>query len=573
MITWLVFTGTVPVLLSRSRVKSMLNNALIAATATLAFGAARAEQPGATLIENVHGYTLAGDRLERFSGLLLESGRVVRTGNAADLHKAYPHAQLIDAGGKTLLPGLIDAHGHVMDLGFEMVRIRLSDTATLAQAQERIRAYAQANPQRAWYLGYGWNQVKWKLGRFPLASELDTIIADRPAALARVDGHAQWLNTQALRAAGITRDTNDPIGGRIERDAEGNPSGVLIDKAMALVDRVIPPPDDAERLTALRAALAHMNSVGLTSAGDAGDSAHTIALYRQLADQGQLSVRIYAMILETGEDFRTLSRDGPLIGYGDDRLTVRAVKLFADGALGSRGAALLAPYSDQPDQHGLLFMSDAEMESKIQTALKAGYQVNVHAIGDAANHQVLDAFEAAYQAVGGRQLRNRIEHAQVVALADIARFRQLNLIASMQPTHATSDMNMAQDRIGPERLKGAYAWRTFLKQGTRIAGGSDFPVESDNPFFGLHAAVTRTDHDNEPKGGWHPEQAMTLIEAFRAFTLDAAYAQHQDRQIGSLEPGKWADFILIDRDLFKIAPSDIWKIKVEQTWVGGERVY
>lgn len=573
MIALLVLTGTVRVMLSRSRVKYMLNNALIAAIVTLALGAARAAQPGATLIENVHGYTLAGDRLERFSGLLFESARVVRTGNAAALHKAYPHAQVIDAGGKTLLPGLIDAHGHVMDLGFENVRIQLFDTETLAQAQERIRAYAHANPQRAWYLGDGWNQVKWKLGRFPRASELDSVIADRPAALARVDGHAQWLNTQALRAAGITRDTKDPIGGRIERDADGNPDGVLVDKAMGLVDRVIPPPDDAERLTALRAALAHMNSVGLTSAGDAGDSAHTIALYRQLADQGQLTLRVYAMILDTGEDFRTLSKDGPLIGYGEDRLTVRAVKLFADGALGSRGAALLAPYSDQPDQHGLLFMSDAEMESKIQTALKAGYQVNVHAIGDAANHQVLDAFEAAYQAAGGRQLRNRIEHAQVVALADIPRFRQLNLIASMQPTHATSDMNMAEERIGPERLKGAYAWRTFLKQGTRIAGGSDFPVESDNPFFGLHAAVTRTDHDNEPKGGWHPEQAMTLIEAFRAFTLDAAYAQHQERQIGSLEPGKWADFILIDRDLFKIAPSDIWKIKVEQTWVGGERVY
>jgi predicted amidohydrolase YtcJ len=218
-------------------------------------------------------------------------------------------------------------------------------------------------------------------------------------------------------------------------------------------------------------------------------------------------------------------------------------------------------------------MSDAEMENKIETALKAGYQVNIHAIGDAANHQVLDAFEAAYRKVGGRQLRNRVEHAQVVALPDIPRFKELGMIASMQPTHATSDMNMAEDRIGKERLKSAYAWRTFLNQGTRIAGGSDFPVESPNPFFGLHAAVTRTDHANRPEGGWHPEQAMTLIEAFRAFTLDAAYAQHQEKSIGSLEPGKWADFILVDQDLFKIAPADMWKIKVEQTWVAGKRVY
>jgi len=262
-----------------------------------------------------------------------------------------------------------------------------------------------------------------------------------------------------------------------------------------------------------------------------------------------------------------------LIAYGNDRLTVRSVKLFADGALGSRGAALLAPYSDKPDQRGLLFMSNAEMQRKMETALRAGYQVNVHAIGDAANRQVLDGFEGAYKSVGGRQLRNRIEHAQVVALVDIPRFKQLDLIASMQPTHATSDMNMAESRIGPERLKGAYAWRTFLDQGTRIAGGSDFPVEEDNPFFGLYSAITRMDHHGNPKGGWHPEQAMTRVEAFRAFTMDAAYAQHQEHTIGSLEPGKWADFILVDGDLFKEPSAQIWKTKVLQTWVAGTRVF
>jgi predicted amidohydrolase YtcJ len=287
-----------------------------------------------------------------------------------------------------------------------------------------------------------------------------------------------------------------------------------------------------------------------------------------------LTVRAYVMILDTGPDFMMLSKNGPLIGYADDHLSIRAVKLLADGALGSRGAALREPYSDMPGQRGLLFMPEPELQRKIATALKAGYQVNIHAIGDAANHEVLDAFEGAYKAVGGgRQLRNRIEHAQVVELSDIPRFKQLDLIASMQPTHATSDMNMAEDRVGAARLKGAYAWRTFLDQGTRIAGGSNFPVESANPFFGLHAAVTRTDRDNRPSGGWHAEQAMTLIEAFRAFTLDAAYAEHAEERLGSLEPGKWADFILVDRDLFTIPPSDIWKIKVRQTWLGGQRVY
>ena len=342
---------------------------------------------------------------------------------------------------------------------------------------------------------------------------------------------------------------------------------------MDLADKVIPQPNIGERRAALRAALAHLSSVGLTGVGDAGVSADDIDLYKSFADQGLLSVRIYAMIGDVGGDFKSWSNSGPLLGYGNDHLTVRSVKLFADGALGSRGAALLAPYSDAATQRGLLFMTDAEMTRKIETALRAGFQVNVHAIGDAANHQVLDAFETAYRVVGGRQLRNRIEHAQVVALTDIPRFKTLDLIASMQPTHATSDMNMAEDRIGKDRLQGAYAWRTFLNQGTRIAAGSDFPIESPNPFFGLHAAVTRTDHANQPPGGWYSSQAMTLLEAFRAFTLDAAFAQHQEKTQGSLEKGKWADFIIVDRDLFKIAPADIWKIKVQQTWVAGTRVY
>lgn len=527
-----------------------------------------------TLIEHVSGYTLAGDKLQSFGAMVFDQGKVLATGKAAELHQRYPAARVIDGNGSCLLPGLIDAHGHVLDLGYETVQIQLWNTTSLAEAQKLIRSYAAANPKPGWVLGDGWNQVKWQLGRFPTASELDAAVADRPVVLDRVDGHAKWVNTRVLQLAGITRATPDPVGGRIERDASGNPNGVLVDGAMALVEKVIPEPTHDEQVAALRAAMHHMNSVGLTGVGDAGVNAKTIAVYRQLADQRELTVRAYVMIRDTGADFLALSKDGPLIAYDDDHLTIRSVKLFADGALGSRGAALLAPYSDMPSQNGLLFMPDADMEKKIETALRAGYQVNVHAIGDAANHQVLDGFAAAYEQVSaGRQLRNRIEHAQVVSLADIPRFKQLDLIASMQPTHATSDKNMAEDRIGKERLKGAYAWRSFLAQGTRIAGGSDFPVESDNPFFGLHAAVTRTDHENQPAGGWHPEQAMTLTEAFRAFTLDAAFAEHNEQHIGSLEPGKWADFILVDRDLFKIAPADIWKTQVRQTWVAGRRVY
>jgi predicted amidohydrolase YtcJ len=526
-----------------------------------------------TLVQNVRGYTLAGDRLQRFEALVMDDGKVVATGATAALHKANPTATIVDGHGRVLLPGLIDAHGHVLELGTRSTQVHLEDTRSLAVAQARIRSYAKASGESAWVLGGGWNQAVWKLGRFPTAAELDAVVPDRPAALDRVDGHAVWLNSRALAAAGITRATPDPVGGRIEHDASGEPSGVLVDKAMSLVGRVIPKATLAERRTALKAALRHMNAMGLTSAGDAGADAETISLYRDLADHGELTARIYAMISDAEEDFRALSKDGPLIGYGHDRLTVRSVKLYTDGALGSRGAALLAPYSDQPSHRGLLFWSEAELQKKVETALRAGYQVNVHAIGDAGNRQILDAFEHAYATVGGRQLRNRIEHAQIVAPEDIPRFKQLDLIASMQATHATSDMNMAEDRLGRDRLKGAYAWRTFLDQGTRVAGGSDFPVESDNPFFGLHAAVTRTDHAGQPPGGWHREQAMTLVEAFRSFTTDAAYAQHQESTLGSLEPGKWADFIVVDRDPFTISPGLLWRVRVLQTWVAGQRVY
>ncbi|MBS0393173.1 MAG: amidohydrolase [Proteobacteria bacterium] len=558
--------------MSRSQLRDRRRAAGLACTAAL-LAAPLGGHAATTVVTNVNGYTLVGEKLQRFDELVVTDGRVVATHQRRD-HAAPPAAaRVIDGQGRTLLPGLIDAHGHIMELGFSEAQVRLADTPTLDAALEAVAQYAHDHPSVAWIQGSGWNQANWKLGRFPTAADLDRVEPVRPVALARVDGHAVWLNTPALRAAGITRDTPDPSGGRIERDAAGNPSGVLVDKAAALVTRVMPPPTDAERTEALRAALRTLASVGLTSVGDAGVSAEEVALYRRFADRKELTTRIYAMILDVGPDFATLSANGPLIGYGQDHLTVRAVKLLADGALGSRGAALLAPYADDPGQRGLLFSSDAEMTRKITTALRAGYQVNIHAIGDAANRQVLDGFEAAYRAVGGRELRNRIEHAQVIDLHDLPRLRQLDLIASMQPTHATSDMNMAEARVGAERLRGAYAWRTLLAQGTRIAGGSDFPVESPNPFFGWYSAVTRADHAGLPPGGWHREQALTRVEAFRAFTLDAAFAQHQEQSLGSLEPGKWADFIIVDADPFTIPERDIWKVRVEQTWVAGERVH
>ncbi|HSC09612.1 MAG TPA: amidohydrolase, partial [Rhodanobacteraceae bacterium] len=525
---------------------------------------APATQAASVLVRNINGYTLDNSgKLLRFEALLATDGRVVATGTGSELAARDASAQSVDGGGRTLLPGLIDAHGHVMGLGFLNTQMDLSGTKSLGDALAAVKSYSAQHARTAWIRGRGWNQAIWKLGRFPTARELDSASGSRPAWLERVDGHAGWANSAALKAAGIDHATKDPPGGRIERDAHGEPTGVLVDGAMELIDKIVPAPNAAESAAALDASLAAMARVGLTGVGDAGIDAPTFALYKKYADERRLTARIYAMIGGTGADFDRLSKDGPLTGYGDGFLSLRAVKLYADGALGSRGAALLAPYADDPKNSGLLFHAPDEMTAMIAKALGKGYQVCIHAIGDGGNRQVLDAFAAAYQQVGsGAQLRNRVEHAQVVAVDDIPRFVALKLIASMQPTHATSDMNMAQDRVGAERLNGAYAWRTLLDQGTVIAGGSDFPVESPNPFFGIHAAVTRQDHGNRPPGGWRPEQKMTLLEAFRAFTLDAAYAEHQEKTLGTLEPGKWSDFIVIDRDIFAIAPEKIWSTAV-----------
>jgi predicted amidohydrolase YtcJ len=526
------------------------------------------------LVRNVNGYTLDGTgQVRRFEALLVEHGKVVATGTNDELAARAGTARIEDGHGRTLLPGLIDAHGHVMGLGQMRTQADLSATKTLAEALAAVRTFAAREREAAWIRGRGWNQVVWQLGSFPTARELDAVTGSRPAWLERVDGHAGWANSAALKRAGIGKDTPDPPGGRIERDAQGAPTGVFVDAAMDLVARKLPAPTARESAHALDLALTELARVGLTGVHDAGIDAPTFALYRRYADAHKLTARLYAMIGGVEADFDRIARDGPLLGYGGDFLTVRSVKLYADGALGSRGAALLAPYSDDPGNRGLLFHTPEALTAMIGKALAKGYQVNVHAIGDRGDRTVLDAFAAAYRAHGGEALRNRIEHAQVLALEDIPRFVPLKLIASMQPTHATSDMNMAEDRLGAARLEGAYAWRRFLDQGTVIAGGSDFPVESPNPFFGLHAAVTRQDHANQPAGGWRAAQAMSRAEALRAFTLDAAYAAHQEKTLGTLEPGKWADFILVDRDYFEVPAQDIWSTRVLETWVGGRRVH
>ncbi|HBF50944.1 MAG TPA: amidohydrolase [Massilia sp.] len=528
-----------------------------------------------TVIENANGYTLdSKGELVQFTALAFDAqGKILAVGNAADFSAKAPGARRVDMGGKTLLPGLIDAHGHVFGLGQMLTQLDLSQTTSLEGALKAIGDYSRANAGQGWLRGRGWNQENWKLGRFPTAADVDTVVSDRPVWFERVDGHAGWANSRALAAAGITDKTPDPAGGKIVRDANGKATGVLVDAAQELVTKVLPPQTEAEGRVVLDRALGALAKVGVTSTHDAGLGVAEDRLYRAYADQGKLTARIYGMIGGTEGDFDALAKNGPLKTYGNDMYALRAVKLYSDGALGSRGAALIKPYSDEPHSHGLLFYKTAQMDAMMKKAMARGYQVNVHAIGDAGNHQILDIYQKELAATKSAAQRHRIEHAQVVTQADIVRFKTLGIIPSMQPTHATSDKNMAETRVGHERIKGAYAWRSFLHQGSRIACGSDFPVESPNSLFGIHAAVTRQDASGQPIAGWYPNQAMSLKEAFRCFTLDAAYAGHAENSLGSLEPGKWADFIVVDQDLFKVSTYDIYKTGVLQTWVGGKQVY
>lgn len=532
-----------------------------------------AEDEEVFILHDINGYTIQDNELVEFEAIAMQGGKVLDLGTLAGMAVDYPDADHRPGNGYTVLPGLIDAHAHVMGLGFQEMDVDVAGIESLQETLERVGEHARQYPDVEWILGRGWNQVLWEENEFPTAADLDEIVAGRPVWLTRIDGHAGWANSKAMELAGITDDTADPRGGRIIRDDDGEPTGVFIDTAMRYIRDEIPGRTAEERERALELAMEEMASYGVTSVHDARIDKEDWELYRKFADEGRLKTRIYAMIGGTGETFDQLAADGPVESYADDMLALRSVKISTDGALGSRGAALLEDYEDEPGNDGLLFYDQDELNEMVYKGASNGFQMNIHAIGDAANRQVLDAFEYARNELGEQGLRHRIEHAQVVHPDDIPRFAELDIIASMQPTHATSDMNMAEDRVGPDRIEGAYAWQTFLDQGTLIAAGSDFPVERVNPFYGLYSAVTRQDFDGNPPEGWYPEQALSRFEALRAFTIDAAYAAHQEDVLGSLGPGKWADFIVIDQDFFEVDESEIWQIEILETWVAGERVY
>jgi len=523
-----------------------------------------------TLLHNIKGYTPTDAGIAAFDVLVFsDDGKVLATGDQTLLGD-FADARQVDGEGRFVLPGLIDAHGHVYSLGFLAISLDLAGTPSVGAAVSLIEAYAGNNPQLSWILGRGWNQVIWPVREFPTAADIDAVVSDRPVWLRRIDGHAGWANSKALDIAGIDADTPDPVGGTIIRDRHGKATGVLVDNATALVETHIPKPGKDDIRAAFETAIGELASFGLTGVHDMGIGVAQAEVYLAMADDAALDIRVYAMLSGAGAVLDAIG--APIRRYGNDHLAINAVKLYADGALGSRGAALIEPYSDDVENRGLPFWTAGELLAMTRRANDRGFQVAIHAIGDLANRMALDAFD---QAQGGKPspLRNRIEHAQVIALEDIPRFAELGVIASMQPTHATSDMNMAEDRIGADRIKGAYAWRRLLDSGAILAGGSDFPVESPNPFLGLYAAVTRQDRAGRPEGGWHVDQAMTREEALRSFTLAAACAAHQEGRLGSLEPGKLADFIIVDRDYFEIPAAEIDDIRVLETWVGGKRVY
>lgn len=552
------------------------------ALAALAFAVPAAAD---TLVENVNGVTLdETGQVVRFRGLIFDAeGKVVRLLNAPlpppapakkrkkDRAPPAPAIQYrVDGRGATLLPGLIDAHGHVMSLGWSLLSLDLSAATSLEDALARIRAYAAANPQRRWIVGRGWNQERWALGRFPTAAELDGAVSDRPVWLERVDGHAGWANSRALALAGVTAKTTAPSGGRIEM-AAGKPSGVLVDAAMELVAKHVPPPLSKEYDLALVKAQDALLAFGITGVADMGTSLDDWLAFRRAGDRGALRLRIFSYSAGL-EPMLAIAGGAPTPWLYRDRLRMAGVKLYADGALGSRGAWLKAPYADKPGERGLAFLDDTKLRNMMSRAAMDDFQLAVHAIGDAANAQLLDAIEELSLTYGGDR-RWRIEHAQVIDPKDIPRFGRNGIIASMQPVHQTSDRKMAEARLDPARLAGAYAWRSVLGAGGKLAFGSDFPVESPDPFAGLAAAISRQDADGEPTGGWRPEESVRREQALSGFTSGAAYAAYAEGKTGRLAPGLWADFILVDTDPLLAPPDALRKTRVLETWLGGERVY
>jgi predicted amidohydrolase YtcJ len=534
--------------------------------------AAPASPAAAGVLVNARIHTLADAQPAAEALAWDASGRIVAVGTRDEVLARAAGATVHDAQGATVVPGLIDAHAHLMGLGYALMRADLVGTRSKAEVISRLKEFETTLPPGAWLLGRGWDQNDWPEKSFPTASDLDAAFPTRPVWLERIDGHAGWGNTAAMKR--VPRDLAgdwQPEGGQILREA-GRPTGVFIDAAAQLVDRVVPPPDEALRAEALKRALAAAASVGLTGLHDMGTSSADLELFRRFADEGRFTLRVVAYADGDADALEQRCRTGPY-RHPSGRVRMAGVKFYADGALGSRGAALLEPYSDDHANRGILVTPPEKLLAGMQKARRCGLQVATHAIGDRGNRLVLDDYAAVLGEDAASDHRWRIEHAQVVSLSDIPRFAPLRVIASMQPTHATSDMPWAEARVGRERLAGAYAWRRFTEAGVRLALGSDFPVESADPRLGLYAAVTRQDLAGQPPGGWLPDQRLTPAEALRGFTVDAAWAGFTEQEVGHLAPGLRADFVLLDADPLAVPASRLPTIRVLSTWVDGAPVY
>lgn len=529
--------------------------------------------PGPDLVlHNAHIYTVDG-RASPASALAIRDGRFVTVGSAADVSAASSEARYIDAEGRCVVPGFIDAHAHLEELGLSLHRADLTAVDSPEAAVERLRAFVAERdlPEGAWLRGHGWDQNEWTPSHFPTRHVLDAAFPDRPVWLTRTDVHAGWANTAALEATiGLDhlRTLSSPPGGKIHRDDDGMPTGVLVDDAMALVADQIPPPSESKRDRALSTALQHTAQHGITGLHDAGVDLSSIRRFRRFIEEDAFPLRMYAMIDGRGDTFDHFCERGPL-HHPSGRLDIESVKFFADGALGSRGAALLEPYADAPDTRGFLLQEDDELRQNVQAATACGFQVNTHAIGDRANRQVLNAYEAVMQKTERPLRRPRIEHAQIVAPEDRARFGTLGVIASVQPGFAPSDQDWAPARLGAARRSHAYAWKSLREAGAALAFGSDAPVEPIDPIRGIHAAVTSRTAD----GPAADTEQLSRATALYAHTQGAAHAAFQEDRLGSITPGKRADFVVLSQDLMTVSSDRLLDTDVVATYFDGSPVY
>lgn len=536
----------------------------------------RQDKPADLILTNGVVYT-ADDKRPIAQAVAVRDGKIVVVGVAADVRKvAGSSTRVIDLQGKTVLPGMTDSHCHIIGIGLREMTLNLEGVASLEEFLKRIAERVAQTKPGDWITGRGWIETFWKPPVFPTRQDLDRVASQNPVFLTRADGHASVANSKTLDAAKIYRNTANPFGGEISKDANGDPNGMLLDAAQKLVSLNIPQSNNVEE--AVRKAVQRSLSLGWTQLQDAGGTFADISFFRRLYERNEIPLRIYKAVYGPGREAETLLRQGAMRNAYDNRLTVRTIKVIFDGALGSRGAALLAPYADKPDTSGFLTTKEEELVPLLREALRQGIQVETHAIGDKANRRILDLYQDAFAAVPPadrkvREPRWRVEHAQIVSTADLPRFRKLGVIPSMQPSHAIGDLFFATRRLDPPRLQGAYAWQTLLKSGVIIAGGSDAPVERGEPLIEFYAAVTRKSIKGESGPDWHLEQRVSRTQALKMFTLWPAYAAFEENLRGSITPGKLADFTIFDIDIMKIPEPEILKARCMMTILSGKVAY